>query len=250
MHDRRHRCRLGNGLSHMHNWFYRDAADRQLGPIDGEELAYLHRQGAIREDTLVWREGMTDWSTFAAAGHAAAAAIAPPRLPGSAVPAAVPQGAAAPATKPRLSGCAIAMLAALGIMLLIGLPAIGILAAIAIPAYQDVAVRSKIALASAATVPIQQAVDAWYDSHGQCPDADWLARQPAVHTATLARMAVGHAPAGHCTLELELTAIHADIDGTTLLLESTPDGWRCVGGSIPSRYLPATCKTDPGPATP
>ena len=34
------------------------------------------------------------------------------------------------------------------------------------------------------------------------------------------------------------------------LLESTPDGWRCVGGSIPSRSLPATCKTDPGPATP
>ena len=88
-------------------------------------------------------------------GATEAAAIAPVP-PGSAVPAAVPQGAAVPATKPRLSGCAIAMLAALGIMLLIGLPAIGILAAIAIPAYQGYAVRSKIAQASAATVPIQR----------------------------------------------------------------------------------------------
>lgn len=229
----------------MHNWFYRDAAGRQLGPISSEELAYLHRQGVIREDTLLWREGMTDWSTFAAA-----AAIVPPRLPGSAVPAAAAQGATAPATKSRLSGCGIAMLAALGIMLLIGLPAIGILAAIAVPAYQDYLIRSKITQARVATTPIQQAVDGWYDTHGQCPDADWLARQPAVHSATLARMTVGQAPAGRCTLELQLTAIHADIDGTTLLLESTPDGWRCVGAGIPSRYLPATCKTDPGPATP
>lgn len=45
------------------NWFY--ALDgQQIGPVSDPQLEALLRSGKINRDTLVWREGMTDWQAL------------------------------------------------------------------------------------------------------------------------------------------------------------------------------------------
>jgi uncharacterized RDD family membrane protein YckC len=41
-------------------WFYADQG-RQIGPVEETGLDELVRAGLIRDDTLVWREGMSAW---------------------------------------------------------------------------------------------------------------------------------------------------------------------------------------------
>lgn len=41
-------------------WYYADAG-RQVGPIEESALDELVRSGLVRDDTLVWREGMPNW---------------------------------------------------------------------------------------------------------------------------------------------------------------------------------------------
>ncbi len=42
------------------NWYYVDGG-QQAGPVTDEQFEELRRAGKITDDTLVWREGMTDW---------------------------------------------------------------------------------------------------------------------------------------------------------------------------------------------
>jgi len=42
------------------NWYYADGG-RQVGPIEETALDELVRSGLVRDDTLVWREGMPNW---------------------------------------------------------------------------------------------------------------------------------------------------------------------------------------------
>ena len=66
-------------------WYYVEAG-AQKGPLDDDKFLELVASGAIRADTLVWREGMKDWQTYAAATGAP-----PPGVP----PVLVPPGSAA-----------------------------------------------------------------------------------------------------------------------------------------------------------
>ncbi len=45
-------------------WFYAQGPQRQ-GPVSTEQLIALVKDGVVADDTLVWREGMTDWLPFA-----------------------------------------------------------------------------------------------------------------------------------------------------------------------------------------
>jgi hypothetical protein len=45
------------------NWYYVDAG-RQAGPVDDAGLYALLAGGQITNETLVWREGLTDWKPF------------------------------------------------------------------------------------------------------------------------------------------------------------------------------------------
>ena len=45
-------------------WYYAEA-DQQKGPVDESSLDELVRQGVVRDDTLVWREGMASWQPHA-----------------------------------------------------------------------------------------------------------------------------------------------------------------------------------------
>jgi uncharacterized RDD family membrane protein YckC len=62
-------------------WYYAEAG-KQLGPVEESALDDLVRQGIVRDDTLVWREGMAAWQRHAAVrGSTNPAAPPPPSLP-------------------------------------------------------------------------------------------------------------------------------------------------------------------------
>lgn len=46
-------------------WYYADAG-RQVGPVEDAQLDDLVRAGAVRDDTLIWREGMANWQPHSA----------------------------------------------------------------------------------------------------------------------------------------------------------------------------------------
>jgi uncharacterized RDD family membrane protein YckC len=45
----------------MTEWYYSDAERRQQGPVNADALAALHADGTLRPDSLVWREGLSEW---------------------------------------------------------------------------------------------------------------------------------------------------------------------------------------------
>jgi uncharacterized RDD family membrane protein YckC len=62
-------------------WYYADAG-RQVGPVEDVQLDELVRSGAVRDDTLIWREGMANWQP-----HSAVRGPAKPMpIPAAAVP--------------------------------------------------------------------------------------------------------------------------------------------------------------------
>jgi len=73
-------------------WYYADAG-RQVGPVEESALDELVRQGVVRDDTLVWKEGMAAWQTHATVRGARQAAP----MPGASFSAAA---AATPAASP------------------------------------------------------------------------------------------------------------------------------------------------------
>jgi uncharacterized RDD family membrane protein YckC len=58
------------------NWYY-VSQGQQAGPVTQEELLALVREGKISEETLVWREGMPNWTAF----HQANITATPPNTP-------------------------------------------------------------------------------------------------------------------------------------------------------------------------
>src|SRR5688500_6356560 len=69
-------------------WFYVDAG-QQAGPVPDEQLDELVRNGKVRGDTLVWREGLANWLPYAQArpeGIQPPAPLAPPPPVAGAIP--------------------------------------------------------------------------------------------------------------------------------------------------------------------
>jgi len=62
-------------------WYYADAG-RQVGPVEDAQLDDLLRSGAVRDDTLIWREGMANWQPHSAVRGPAK----PVPIPAAAVP--------------------------------------------------------------------------------------------------------------------------------------------------------------------
>jgi uncharacterized RDD family membrane protein YckC len=58
-------------------WFYANGG-KQIGPVTDAEFEHLERQGIIRPETLVWREGMPEWAPWQTV---AARAAVPTPLP-------------------------------------------------------------------------------------------------------------------------------------------------------------------------
>ena len=69
-------------------WYYAEGG-KQVGPVEESALDDLVRQGIVRDDTLVWKEGMAAWQRHAAVRGS----TNPSPSPGSAAP---PPASAAP----------------------------------------------------------------------------------------------------------------------------------------------------------
>jgi type IV pilus assembly protein PilA len=171
----------------------------------------------------------------------------PPPIPPSAH--AQPPLAAPP--KRGMSGCAIAGIIG-AVVLVLGVFVVGILAAIAIPAYQDYVVKSRVVQAWTMAQALQDDIDAHREQAGACPDnaaigladdevfalgGDNPAKPPQ------ASVLVGEIEGGHCAIELTFANVNAVVDGKTLLLESTQNGWTCSGGTLDARYRTGSCLT-------
>lgn len=87
-------------------WYYANSGDRQ-GPVSDDEFAQLIATGRVRDETLVWKQGMPDWRRFSEV--APALGIPPPLPVASSVPdgsptTGMPSGPIAPAFASHSSG--------------------------------------------------------------------------------------------------------------------------------------------------
>jgi uncharacterized RDD family membrane protein YckC len=48
----------------MTEWYYSNAQRTQYGPVTAADLAALHTKGQLPPETLVWRDGMSDWKPW------------------------------------------------------------------------------------------------------------------------------------------------------------------------------------------
>ena len=45
------------------DWYYVEDG-QQIGPVTDDQLPQLHQSGKINDETLVWREGLTEWTPY------------------------------------------------------------------------------------------------------------------------------------------------------------------------------------------
>lgn len=88
-------------------WYYVDAQGQQQGPVSPAILVGHARQGRVRPDSLVWREGWPEWrplSSAAAELGLTAAPASPPKAAPAPAAAAAPAAVANPATTSAPAG--------------------------------------------------------------------------------------------------------------------------------------------------
>ncbi|MGE9297363.1 MAG: GYF domain-containing protein [Puniceicoccales bacterium] len=61
-------------------WYYAEGNERR-GPVTQAELGRLVHAGAIAAETLVWRDGLPQWTPYQQVSAAPASAVAPPQMP-------------------------------------------------------------------------------------------------------------------------------------------------------------------------
>jgi len=104
-------------------WYVRPPTGGQFGPARGDVMRNWLGEGRVTSDSLVWREGWTDWQdagkVFPALAPAAAGPIASPTPLVGLTTQIVPRSAPRPAAKQGASGTAIAVVAGLALVCLV-----------------------------------------------------------------------------------------------------------------------------------
>jgi type IV pilus assembly protein PilA len=133
------------------------------------------------------------------------------------------------------------------IELMIVVAIIGILAAIALPAYQDYLVRSKVSEILARGGEVKGSIAEFYSSKSRWPST--LASAGVVGTGVHYVKAAGGVTiaANQFTLTSSLTDFPAAAANKTITFTamSTTNGqivWKCAPGSMPPKYMPASCR--------
>lgn len=229
----------------MSDWYYSAGNEQRQGPLSTEELVGLFRHGRVGLDTLVWRDGQSQWQPLADFATelglvGASGAPLPPPLPVRPAPSST--RVVAPPPKSGMSGCLIAAI----IIAVLAIPAIAILAAIALPAYQQYVTRAKVASALPAAEPYKSAVATYLANEQACPSNGDTGFDTPEHYASgsVASITFGEFEGERCGMELRLTVPGDDkLDGKAVWLEYDPAdaSWQCTS-EIDDRYLPASCR--------
>jgi type IV pilus assembly protein PilA len=224
----------------MSTWYYVDGGQSRQGPVSAEALAEAYRLGQVGRDSLVWREGLSEWLPLRQfldeLGLAGVAPAAPPMPPMAAPPAALPAK--------KGNGCLIAAVVIVGggIFLIFIL---AILAAIALPAYQDYITRSQLASVRIEGRAAESAVEQFRANTDRCPrDAEELGLA-APSTPGLDLLEVGALDDGRCAVELTVGTLGTNnsASGGRLLLTREENGtWSCSSEGIPEKLLPSDCR--------
>jgi type IV pilus assembly protein PilA len=218
----------------MSAWYYVDRGHNRQGPVDDAGLTDAIRQGQLDDASLVWRDGMAQWSPLgqfrAELGLGAAPAMAPPAPP--------------PAPAKSRSGCAVAAIVIIGGGIFL-IAILGILAAIALPAYQDYVVRAKVAAVLLEGEAAKEQVSTFIANTDRCPrDAAELQLGPP-SSPGLAALEVVPLGGGVCVIELTLGAVPGaeDLAEGRIFLRREQDGtWSCSSDLARQNRLPATCR--------
>ena len=221
----------------MTEWYYASADGRRHGPLPAADLQALAAAGTIDARTLVWRDGQAQWRPLQDFAIELGLPALPPPLPAP---------VAAPAPPPRgLAGCALAALVVVAGVFVIAM--LGILAAIALPAYQDYTLRARASAAIIEAQAHQADVVAFLEEHDRCPNNDDEGFGPATdHAGThLSSIEFGTFESSSlCGLAATISdPAHRQLDGNSLWLEYNPavGTWTC-SSSVDDRYLPPACR--------
>lgn len=241
----------------MTQWYYADDARNRIGPLPADELREHYRQRRLRRDSLVWREGMTQWLPLEGLAFeldldaVTPDATLPPPMPATGpgpTHAPIYAPVRTPHKKQGMSGCVIALLVCAGL----AIPVIAILAAIALPAYNDYTHRTRVMEAMASTGPLQLAIAEHLAREGGCPDDDSASvaepLQQLRQNPRVQGIRIGTLQGGRCAFEITLHGIDSQVDGKTLLFEAGDEAasrWNCSGGDLPDRYRPRHCRANP-----
>ena len=242
----------------MTDWYYHDPSQGRVGPHTAQDIRARYRDRRIQRDTLVWHAGLREWQPLDRLseeleldGVQPDASVPPPLPPPLATAPAYstprPSGSTRRNNAPQrgLSGCAIVAI----VLGALAIPVIGILAAVAVPAYQDYTVRAQTTagLIGAASA-IKRQVARHVERTGHCPGNDDMT--PVIQRFTglhpKSRLRFGSVDSGECAFEFTLGGMPPAVEGSTWLYVAYQEGegmaWDCSGGTLPSRYRPASCR--------
>lgn len=143
-----------------------------------------------------------------------------------------------------LSGCLVAFLIGMGLMLLVAL--LGIVAAIAIPAYSGYTQRTRVSEAIAQAGPLKAQVAVELEASGECPDNTSDGFDPATRYASpqVRQIEVYGLDDGRCAVVIDLdfpSSVDAEQRWIELALDRQTRQWSCRS-ALPDRMLPQHCR--------
>jgi type IV pilus assembly protein PilA len=135
------------------------------------------------------------------------------------------------------------------IELMIVVAIIAILAAIAIPAYQDYLIRSQVSEGAVLADGAKTALAEFYSNTGRFPPLNasaGLATNISIKGQYVSQVDVANA--GHITATFTGPKANVALSSiaATLIFSAVTNGgsmeWHCTGGTVPSKYLPTSCR--------
>jgi uncharacterized RDD family membrane protein YckC/type II secretory pathway pseudopilin PulG len=143
-----------------------------------------------------------------------------------------------------LSGCLVAFMIGIGLMILLAV--LGIVAAIAIPAYHGYSERAKVieAIGNAGAVKVEVAVAV--EASGECPDntSEGFAPPESYASQQVRQIEVYGLDDGRCAVVIDLTfpaSLDPEQRWVELALDRQTRQWSCRS-ALPDNMLPAHCR--------
>lgn len=224
----------------MDIWYYVDTTRNRQGPHDAAAVAAAFQAGQVNDDSLVWREGLSQWAPLRQFRDELG--MGPAMAPASAAPAApLPSPAAEDKKK---NGCLLPILILVGIGVVL-VPVLAILAAIALPAYQDYVIRAKLTTALAEGRSLVVPVEEYVQSAGRCPttfDELGVPRPDLNGQLSVELVSLGE---GRCVIEIAVEGLHTSpaLADRRIYLNREEDGsYACTSDLAQAKYLPSGCR--------